>query len=60
LGIFFILAYIVVASAVVIDNWKAALTGVGLLLLFVVIYFVTRKLNTQEEITLDIDRQETP
>ncbi len=39
-GVIFILAYSVVATAVVIDNWKAALTGVGLLLLFVGVYFV--------------------
>ncbi|HSC54712.1 MAG TPA: APC family permease [Phnomibacter sp.] len=40
LAIIFMLAYSVVASAVVIDNWLAALTGVGLLLLFVAIYFI--------------------
>lgn len=39
LTVFFIVAYAIVATAVVIDNWKAALTGVGLLGLFVVIYF---------------------
>jgi APA family basic amino acid/polyamine antiporter len=52
LGVLFILAYTVVASAVVIDNWKAALTGVGLLLGFVAIYFATRKMGKQEEIIL--------
>ncbi len=36
----FIGAYIVVASAVVIDNWRAALSGVGLLVLFAVVYFL--------------------
>jgi APA family basic amino acid/polyamine antiporter len=45
LGVFFIMAYCVVAAAVVIDNWKAAMTGVGLLLLFVGIFFGTQKLN---------------
>lgn len=39
LTVLFTMAYAVVATAVVIDNWKAALTGVGLLGLFVVIYF---------------------
>jgi hypothetical protein len=39
------MAYCVVAAAVVIDNWKAAMTGVGLLLLFVGIFFGTQKLN---------------
>jgi APA family basic amino acid/polyamine antiporter len=42
--ILFILTYIIVAAAVVIDNWEAALTGVGLLVLFLIIYFLfTRK-----------------
>jgi APA family basic amino acid/polyamine antiporter len=46
---FFIFAYGVVATAVVIDNWKAALTGVGLLLLFIIIYFamIHRKQQVQ-------------
>ena len=41
--VLFMLAYGVVATAVVIDNWKAALTGVGLLVLFFGIFFVFRK-----------------
>lgn len=40
LTVLFMAAYTVVATAVVIDNWKAAVTGVALLLLFVVLYFV--------------------
>ncbi|QGW29458.1 APC family permease [Phnomibacter ginsenosidimutans] len=40
IAVVFMLAYGVVATAVVLDNWKAALTGVGLLLLFVAVYFV--------------------
>lgn len=40
IAIVFMLAYGIVATAVVLDNWKAALTGVGLLLLFVAVYFV--------------------
>ena len=39
LTVLFIFTYCIVATAVVIDNWKAALTGVVLLLLFVGIYF---------------------
>jgi hypothetical protein len=38
--VFFVLAYTVVATAVVLDNWKAAVTGVVLLVLFVGVYFV--------------------
>jgi APA family basic amino acid/polyamine antiporter len=38
--VIFITAYTIVASAVVIDNWKAALTGVVLLLVFVGIYYL--------------------
>ena len=38
--VLFIAAYCVVASAVVIDNPIAALIGVGLLIVFVVLYFV--------------------
>ncbi len=49
LGVFFIGAYSVVATAVVLDNWKAALTGVGLLLMFVGIYFATRRLAAEVE-----------
>lgn len=41
--ILFMLAYIVVAIAVVIDNWIAALIGVLLLLLFLGIFFLFRK-----------------
>ncbi|CAN5776148.1 amino acid permease [soil metagenome] len=41
--VLFMFAYIVVATAVVIDNWQAALTGVGLLVLFFGIFFVFRK-----------------
>ncbi|MEO7313462.1 MAG: APC family permease [Chitinophagaceae bacterium] len=37
--VLFVMAYIIVASAVVIDNYKAALIGVGLLILFVILYF---------------------
>ncbi len=55
LASFFIMAYSVVAIAVVIDNWKAAMIGVGLLLLFVGIYFATRNMNKEEEITLEIE-----
>ncbi|MCU0335181.1 MAG: APC family permease [Chitinophagaceae bacterium] len=40
LVVFFVLAYTVVATAVVLDNWKAAVTGVVLLVLFVGVYFV--------------------
>jgi uncharacterized metal-binding protein len=39
----FMLAYGVVATAVVLDNWRAALTGVVLLLLFVGLYFMFAK-----------------
>ena len=55
LAVFFILSYMVVATAVVIDNWVAAMIGVLLLLLFVGIYFGTRHLNRQEGVTLDIE-----
>jgi hypothetical protein len=48
LGGFFIMAYTVVATAVVIDNWKAAATGVALLILFVGIYFGTQHLNKRD------------
>jgi hypothetical protein len=41
------MAYAIVATAVVIDNWKAALTGVGLLGLFVIIYFSLFHKNKQ-------------
>lgn len=37
--LWFMLAYSMVATAVVLDNWKAALTGVVLLLFFVAVYF---------------------
>lgn len=47
LTILFIMAYAIVATAVVIDNWKAALTGVGLLGLFVIIYFSLFHKNKQ-------------
>ena len=40
LCVFFIAAYIIVATAVVLDNWKAAVIGVGLLVLFVGLYFM--------------------
>jgi APA family basic amino acid/polyamine antiporter len=40
LAILFMMAYTIVASAVVIDNWKAALIGVGLLLLFAAVFFL--------------------
>ncbi|TAD86413.1 MAG: APC family permease [Bacteroidetes bacterium] len=40
LCVLFIVAYGVVATAVVIDNWQAALTGVVLLLVFVALYAV--------------------
>jgi amino acid transporter len=40
LVVVFMLAYSIVAAAVVIDNWIAALIGVGLLLLFVAIFFI--------------------
>jgi APA family basic amino acid/polyamine antiporter len=53
LAAFFILAYSVVAIAVVIDNWKAASIGVILLLLFVGIYFGTRKMNKPVDTPLD-------
>lgn len=55
LASFFIMAYSVVATAVVLDNWVAAAIGVVLLLLFVGIYFGTRKMNKEEPITLDVD-----
>ncbi|HSK13634.1 MAG TPA: amino acid permease [Phnomibacter sp.] len=45
LAAFFIMAYSVVATAVVIDNWIAALIGVILLLIFVGIFFGTRHLT---------------
>lgn len=50
---FFIVAYTVVAIAVVIDNWKAAIIGVGLLILFVGIYFLTRKMIPPENAPAD-------
>jgi APA family basic amino acid/polyamine antiporter len=40
LTIIFVVSYCFVATAVVIDNPKAALTGIGLLVLFVLLYFV--------------------
>lgn len=40
LAFLFMIAYTIVASAVVIDNWKAALIGVGLLLLFAAVFFL--------------------
>jgi fatty acid desaturase len=43
LCVLFIAAYCVVATAVVLDNWRAALTGVVLLLLFVGLYFLFAK-----------------
>jgi APA family basic amino acid/polyamine antiporter len=58
LAAFFIMAYCVVATAVVIDNWKAAMIGVGLLLLFVGIYFGTKQMTKEELITLDIEKEE--
>jgi basic amino acid/polyamine antiporter, APA family len=54
---FFTLSYCVVATAVVIDNWVAAMIGVILLLLFVGIYFATKHLNKQEDITLEIENE---
>jgi APA family basic amino acid/polyamine antiporter len=56
LAAFFILAYSVVAIAVVIDNWKAAMTGVILLLLFVGIYFGTQQMNKNAAVTLDTEK----
>lgn len=41
--VLFMLCYVIVGTAVVIDNWKAALTGVVLLLLFLGIFFVFRE-----------------
>jgi len=38
--VLFVAAYCVVASAVVIDDLKAALTGVALLIFFLVLYFI--------------------
>lgn len=60
LAVAFILAYTVVATAVVIDNWAAALIGVILLLVFVAIYFATRHLLGEaiEDITLDIENEQ--
>ncbi len=43
LAVLFIMSYIVVATAVVIDNWKAAMIGVGLLLFFVLLFFAWKK-----------------
>jgi APA family basic amino acid/polyamine antiporter len=43
LCILFMAAYLMVNTAVIIDNWKAALTGTGLLLLFVGVYFLSPK-----------------
>jgi basic amino acid/polyamine antiporter, APA family len=47
--IIFIAAYCMVATAVVIDNTKAALVGIGLLVLFVILYFVFY--NKKNELT---------
>lgn len=44
LSVIFILTYIVVAAAVVIDNWKAAMIGVGLLFFFVIVFFSSKKM----------------
>lgn len=53
LAVLFIIGYSVVATAVVIDNWKAAMIGVGLLLLFVLIYFGTKGMNAKEGINAE-------
>lgn len=41
--IIFILAYAFVGISIAIDNWKTAATGIGVLLLFIAIYFLTNK-----------------
>lgn len=41
--IIFILAYTFVGISIAIDNWKTAATGIGVLALFMLIYFVTRR-----------------
>ncbi|MES2775139.1 MAG: APC family permease [Bacteroidota bacterium] len=55
--VLFVAAYCVVASAVVIDNFKAALIGVGLLILFVVLYFVFyhNKKEEADEVEAEVD-----
>lgn len=46
LAIIFIMTYSVVATAVVIDNWKAALIGVGLLFFFLLVFFISKKIDS--------------
>ena len=42
--VFFIAAYVFVGTSIILNDVQAALTGVGLLLLFIVLYFLRRKL----------------
>jgi APA family basic amino acid/polyamine antiporter len=46
--VLFMACYTIVATAVVIDNWKAAVTGMALLVLFLLIYFAFRQHKTTE------------
>lgn len=41
--IVFIAAYSFVAISIAIDNWKTAATGIGVLAVFMIIYFLTKK-----------------
>jgi len=41
--IIFILAYSFVGISIAVDKPKTALVGIGVLLIFIVLYFVTRK-----------------
>jgi len=41
--IIFILAYTFVGISIAIDNWKTAATGIGVLALFMMIYFATNR-----------------
>lgn len=47
--VIFMLAYLFVASSITIADPKAALTGVGVLAVFVVLYFVLKKKNNTPE-----------
>jgi len=41
--IIFILAYTFVGISIAIDNWKTAAIGIGVLALFMMIYFATNR-----------------
>ncbi|RYY25296.1 MAG: APC family permease [Chitinophagaceae bacterium] len=45
LPIIFIAAYIFVAISIAIDNYQTALTGLGVLAAFIIIYFVSRRFS---------------